>query len=177
MAVAAINPAAFNKVNDGLDDLRPLMEVSSSTKGLFYSFLTWYLPMAEKAKKNPISVKDAATWIRTGGVAAIKQLQQAIGLLRKQLDQRLDQAMTQYTRTKDISQVRSQQENISIVRNLEDDILGCQSNVKRLQEGLLYIVTTVNRTSPSSSVTQGMRDIAVQLEEQCLRLRRDRLHS
>ena len=177
MAVAVINPAAFTKINNGLDDLRPLLETSSTTKNLFYAFLNWYLPIAEQAKSRPLSVKDAASWIRNGGVLAIRQLQQSITGLRKQLDRRLDQAMTQYTRTRDMSPVRSEQENINIVRQLENNILGCQSSVQQLQEGLLYIVKTVNRTSPSTMVTQGMRDIAQELEDYCLKWRRDKLHS
>lgn len=172
MPVAVLAPSALNKVNSALDALRSLLEVSPTTKKLFFSFLGWYLPVAEK--KQPIPVRDAGIWIRNGGVVAIRQLRQAIDLLQKQLDQRVEKAMFRYTETHDVKSVRSEQENVALVQRLEDKVLGCSSpasSTTQLQEGLLYIVKTVNRTLPTNFVTEGMRALQDELENECLQIR------
>ena len=172
MAVAVVDPKIFKQVNDALDSLRQVLEVQESTKVPFWSFLRWYLPVAEKARQGVLSVREAAIFLRNGGVVAIRQMLKAVQLLQAKLRQRQDQAFD----TRNTKQILEQKQNLQLVRNLENDVLGCSTGpMNSLQAGLLALIQTINRTSGVRDVTSGMRELESELQTECLEIRTERL--
>lgn len=172
MAIAVVNPKTFTQINNALDSLRQVLEVQPNTRTPFFAFLRWYVPVAERARGGVLSVKEAAAFLRNGGVVAIRQMMTSIRILQAKLRQRQDQAFE----TRNTAQILSERQNLQLVRNLENDVLGCSSGVMgELQSGLLALVQTVNRTSNSQEITQGMRELESELQAECLQIRVERL--
>jgi hypothetical protein len=172
MATAVVNPKIFNDINGALDSLRQLLEVQQTTKVPFYAFLRWYVPVAEQARTGVMPVRAAAIYLQSGGILAIRQMLASIGMLQTRLRRQYDIGFEQ----RNTAQILEQRQNLRLVRNLEDSVLGCSSGAMgQLQYGLLALIQTVIRTANPRDVSQGIRDLESELATTCLNIRSEKL--